>query len=554
MTRTSRGDTTQRAAPEPRVLLAVWCVAVAFVVFWPFAVTLGRAIVGVFSGASGDALLLRDMSLPPTMALNDLATGQDGLPRAMPQDAVLAVLSPLVPPPVVASIIMLACGVVGAYGAALLARQVSGPQHSLVPFLAAGLTLWNPFVAERLLQGHWSVVAAGVLLPTIALVVGRGSGRSFLLVVPLLLVCALTPTGLILATVTALAACLLRPQGRRGFRAAALAVTAVVFSLPWAVATLLNAGATATLSDAAGADMFAARAEPWVGTLGALSGLGGIWNAEAVPTSREWLSPVSTLAGVILALTAAAVAVVLARRGRLRGTPLVVLALVAVVVPATMASSPGLAVTGWAIENVPGAGLVRDAQKFVVLALPGLIVLLAQVPSLTARLTDRTWVSQVSVLSLLVLVWAGVPALPRDIADVAPVAVEDRYRTVVDQVEQWAEAPGNDDHPRTLLWPPGNYRMVADHPVLDPLLKMLPGSPVDPGYLIVDGELVDGDADTVRLLGDLASGADTLADNDVDLVVVQDAGPEAATDAALQVLEDHELLWTDDSWSIYTVQ
>ncbi|HIW91051.1 MAG TPA: hypothetical protein H9870_05240 [Candidatus Corynebacterium avicola] len=537
-----------------RVLLAVWCVVVTCVVFWPFAATLVRATVGIFSGSSGDALLLRDMSVPPTMALNDLATGQDGLPRAMPQDAVLAVLSPLIPPPVVVSIIMLACGVLGTCGAAILAHRFSSPTCSFVPFLAAGLTLWNPFVAERLLQGHWSVVAAGVLLPTIALVVGRGSGRSVLLVIPLLLVCALTPTGLILATVTALVACLMRPRGQRGVRAAALAVTAVVLSLPWAVTTLLNAGATATLSDAAGADMFAARAEPWVGTLGALAGLGGVWNAEAVPASREWLAPVSTLAGVLLALTAVVVAVLLARRGRLQGTPLVVLALVAVVVPAVMATSPGLAITGWAIENVPGAGLVRDAQKFVVLALPGLIVLLAQVPVLVGRLTDRTWVPQVSVLSLLVLVWAGVPALPRDVSEVTPVAMDDRYSTVVDQVDQWAEAPGNDDHPRTLLWPPGNYRMVADRPVLDPLLKMLPGSPVDPGYLIVDGELVDGDADTVRLLGDLASGEDSLAENDIDLVVVQDGGPEAATDTALEVLDRHELLWADDGWSIYTVQ
>ena len=94
--------------------------------------------------------------------------------------------------------------------------------------------------------------------------------------------------------------------------------------------------------------------------------------------------------------------------------------------------------------------------------------------------------------------------------------------------------------------------------MLDPLLKMLPGSPVDPGYLVVDGRIVDGDPDTVRLLSDLAAGDDGLVEAGVDLVLVetdaaQDAGvgiPAVLTDEA----SSHELVWSADGWKLYRVR
>ena len=226
---------------------------------------------------------------------------------------------------------------------------------------------------------------------------------------------------------------------------------------------------------------------------------------------------------------------------RLRWAPLAWLALAAVWFPDGHWAGTGG--DGWLIENVPGAGLVRDTQKFVVLAVPGLIAVLAQVPTVVGGFTGRTWVPQVSVLSLLVLVWVSVPALPRDVGDVATVSMDSTYRTVVEQVDQWAQGPGNEVHPRTLLWPPGNYRMVADRPVLDPLLKMLPGAPVDPGYLIVDGQLVDGDVDTVRLMGELANGGRWRTTMSIwswcrTCPLTRTRGPD--------VLERHELLWADD--------
>lgn len=50
--------------------------------------------------------------------------------------------------------------------------------------------------------------------------------------------------------------------------------------------------------------------------------------------------------------------------------PLLILAAVAVVVPAVMATPPGLAVTRAVVETLPGLGVLRDAQKWVALAMP----------------------------------------------------------------------------------------------------------------------------------------------------------------------------------------
>lgn len=580
-----------------RCVLPLWCVVLTGVVLWPFAVAVATG------WGRGGALLLRDMSVPGTMTLNDLATGADGVARAVPQDAVLAVLSPLVPPPVVVGLLMLGCGVAGSLGAAVLAgRCGAGTAGQLT---ASALVPWNPYLAERLLQGHWSVVAAGMLLPLVALlallawpaspaedaaedpaegpaVSGTGAPRRRRSVGPVtalvvaLAVCALTPTGLILGATTAVVA--------SGWRRATVTplVAGLILSLPWVVPSVLHA--SGTLTDAHGADLFAARAEPLVGTVGALAGLGGIWNADAVPAHRF------PVAGVLLALVA--VAVLLRWRGRGPGESpdpgpdpgrdlgrerdlgrkqgqdrrpgqdgdrwpallrrLSWLAAGAVLVPALLATPPGLAVLGGLLETVPGAGLLRDTQKFVVLALPALVVLVSRADVLV----PARWSGAVPAVLVAVLAVLQVPALPADLADLRPVVLDARYAAAVTAVE---DAGGG----RTLLWPPGNYRIIDGRPALDPLLKMLPGAPVDPGYLVVDGRLVDGDPATVRLLGDLATGTadrSDLADAGIDLVLVegdavQDGGTSVpAVPAVPAALSGADPVWSDGPWSLYRVR
>ena len=112
---------------------------------------------------------------------------------------------------------------------------------------------------------------------------------------------------------------------------------------------------------------FAARAEPGLGTLGSLAGLGGIWNSEAVPASRTSLFAVVATV-VLLGIVALGVPAV-ARRPA--AVPLLCLAAFAVVVPAVMATGPGLAAVEATIRALPGLGVLRDGQKWVALAVPG---------------------------------------------------------------------------------------------------------------------------------------------------------------------------------------
>jgi hypothetical protein len=140
---------------------------------------------------------------------------------------------------------------------------------------------------------------------------------------------------------------------------------AVLVALPWLAAAMV-ADSLAS-SQAEGVPAFAARAEPGLGTLASLASLGGIWNADAVPASRTTLFAV-VAAVVLLGVVALGLPVVL-RRPVAR--PLLILAAAAVVIPAAMATGPGLAFVEAAVRTLPGLGVVRDAQKWVALAVPG---------------------------------------------------------------------------------------------------------------------------------------------------------------------------------------
>ncbi|GGK52954.1 hypothetical protein [Nocardia camponoti] len=168
----------------------------------------------------------------------------------------------------------------------------------------------------------------------------------------------LTPTGSLLAAIIGLALI-----GRR----AALPATLIWLATcaPWLTATALGAGAGP--SDPAGVAAFAARAEPWLGTMGSLAGLGGIWNAEAVPTSRT--TPLALVATLFL-LTMVALGVrAVWRQGR-TGKTLITIAEAAILLPALGATPWGLSAGEWLVTEIPGAGLLRDTQKYVALAVP----------------------------------------------------------------------------------------------------------------------------------------------------------------------------------------
>ena len=253
--------------------------------------------------------------------------------------------------------------------------------------------VWNPFVVERLVIGHWPVLVGYAVLPWLLLVCRRWDvGARMPAALPVLLVLgSLSASTGVATAIAALAGGWRRGAGRRN---AVLAGLGVVANLPWLVAGLLHA-ADAT-SAAAGARVFAASDEgPLPGPLAALS-LGGIWNAEVVPATRlGFLAVVSLVVVGALAL----LGWLAHRRTPIEGVgALVVCWVVGVGLAVVSWSAPGA--VGWLAAHVPGGGLLRDGSRLLALAAPLTVVLVARgAESLLDRTPDRA--TRVLVAGLL---------------------------------------------------------------------------------------------------------------------------------------------------------
>ncbi|MCL2536394.1 MAG: hypothetical protein FWE39_19710, partial [Nocardiaceae bacterium] len=317
-------------------------------------------------------LLIRDAVSTPRSYLTDSAMGlTDAAARAVPQDWLVAVLSSVVDGGLVVKAILLAALWLAGWGAARMVAVLL-PGVGLGPQLVAStVMLWNPYVAERLLQGHWSLLTGYAALPWIVcagVAIRRGRPGGWWALTVCLAAAALTPTGALLAVVVALS--VLAAPGGRSRVLPRLLWTVVLFvavSAPWLVATAVSDGGGT--SDPAGVAAFASRAEPGLATIGSLAGLGGIWNATAVPGSRTSLWAVAGTI-LLLAVVACGIPALWRRRRNPVIVALAVLAVAAVLLPALGATGWGLAVGEWAVVHVPGAGLARDAQKWVALAAP----------------------------------------------------------------------------------------------------------------------------------------------------------------------------------------
>ncbi len=355
-----------------------------------YSLVLALVVVGPLLGSG--YLLLRDAVSTPRSYLTDAALGVgDAAPRAVPQDALVAVLSGVTDGGIVVKAILVGALWLAGWGAAVLARELLGASPG-ARLVAATVAVWNPYVAERLLQGHWSLLTGYAALPWIAVLAQRirgeaGSGRwerarNWALLGGCLAAAGLTPTGSLLAGATALLV-----VGRRNL-AGAVGLW-VITAAPWLTATALS-GAGAEPSDPAGVAAFAARAEPGLGTLGSLAGLGGIWNSTAVPGSRTtFFAVIGTL--LLLSIVALGVRTVAtgARDTRRIRRILLALAGFAIVLPALAATGWGLSLGEALIEHLPGAGLLRDTQKYVALAMPAFALCAAAGCHTTAGLLFR---------------------------------------------------------------------------------------------------------------------------------------------------------------------
>jgi hypothetical protein len=344
-------------------------------------------------------VLTYDMVFVPRLELTGGLLGLDtAVPRAVPADLLVALASRLVPADVVQKLLLAGVFVGAAAGAARLV-----PTAGVAPrAAAAALYAWNPFVYERLVMGHWGLLVAYAALPwvTAAAVAVRAAPtdrahqtRAWRRLVAALAVAAFgSPAGGVIAAGVALCVAAAppwpprraAPEGAAGTppwrphpaipdgavgaasgaarRTALVAGAALLVNAPWLVPSLLRPGGVPVRPE--GAAAFAARPDGPLGTVGSLVGLGGIWNAMAVPPglgSWPWLAGFT----VVLAVAAAGLPLLLGRWERGAAVGLLLAAGLGLLVAAAYAV-PGLrALVDLAVAHLPGGGLVRDAQKFV---------------------------------------------------------------------------------------------------------------------------------------------------------------------------------------------
>lgn len=463
-------------------------------------------------------LLLRDAVSTPRSYLSDSALGlSEAAPRALPQDFAVALASSVLDGGLVVKALLLAGLWLAGWGAARLVATVLPDAGVAGQCVAVTIAIWNPYVAERLLQGHWSLLVGYGCLPWVATTMLRlrtSTAAPWTGIAALVFwtaLAGLTPTGLMLTATVALACVFAPGVGRPRWLCAAVSLgAALLVALPWLIAAAVADSLSS--SQAEGVTAFAARAEPGLGTLASLASLGGMWNADAVPASHTSVFAIAS-AVVLLGVVAIGLPVMVRRP---LAVPLLALAVVAVVLPALMATGPGLAFVEATIRAWPGLGVVRDAQKWVALAVPGYALAGgAAVVTLRPRLP--------SVATALVCCAALLATLP-DLAwgvggKVAAVQYPPGWSAVAGMINA-------DPRPVAVL-PVDSLRRFAwagAAPVLDPLPRWVKADVLTTGDLTVGGRTVPGEGVRARAVQDLlVSGADKdkLADAGVGWVVVE---------------------------------
>jgi hypothetical protein len=471
-------------------------------------------------------LLLRDAVSTPRSYLSDAALGLSAsAPRALPQDFAVALASHVVDGGIVVKVLLIAGLTLAGWGSTRLVGSVLPDAGAPGQVVAATMAVWNPYVAERLLQGHWSLLVGYGCLPWVAVTVlrMRAAGGPLRFEICALVfwtaLAGLTPTGLMLAATVALVCSSAPGSGGSRKLCAGVGVGAAFFAaLPWLTAAFVAGSLSSSQAD--GVRAFAPRAEPGLATLGSLASLGGIWNGEAVPSSRTTLFAV-VAALVLLGVVAAGLPVVIRTPTAI---PLLALAAAAVVIPTLMATSPGLAAVESMVRALPGLGVVRDAQKWVALAVPGYTLAAA-----AAVLTLRRWLPALATAAVCSL--ALIATLPDLAWGVGGKVVAVEYPA------GWAAAAAtiNADPRPVAVLPTGsmrNFGWAGDAPVLDPLPRWVSADVLTTGDLTISGRVVPGEGgrarDVERLL---TTGADrdALARAGVGWLVVESGEDLAVT-------------------------
>ena len=274
---------------------------------------------------------------------------------------------------------------------------------------------------------------------------------------------------------------------------------------PWVVPSVLRPGGVPVRPE--GVEAFAARADGPLGTLGSLIGLGGIWNALAVPPglgSWPWL------AGFLVVLAVAVAGLPLLGR---RWPPGAAVGLIGVagagLLLAAAPAVPGLrTLAELAVTQVPGGGLIRDSQRLVApLALAEAVCFGLGVERVRPALPPR-WVRPAA---------AGLVAAP--LLLLPALAWGAAWRLVaVDYPAAFAEARAvmaTDPAPGAVLVLPWHlyqpYPWNGDRVVLDPARRWFTRRGVGNDDLELVGLTVPGEDPYGNRLGPLVRGSASLA-------------------------------------------
>lgn len=477
-----------------RVLAYAWVVVLALLVTGP-------ALLPGF-------VLSYDLVFTPRQDLLPASIGVgSGLPRAVPQDAVVALVETVVPGMVVEKLVLLAIPVLAGAGMLRLMRGTA------VGIVAATLAIANPFVAQRLVIGHWGFLLAYALLPW-AIVVARRlraagdpwDGLRLLLIVA---VGSLTPSGSLLLAAVAVPPVLLPGSAYSLQRRVLLAAAVVATWLPWVLPALLHPAVAA--ADPEGTRIFALRADAPGGVLVSAVTGGGIWNAEVVLPSRG--TPLTW----ILAVCAVALGAWGARElVRILGRAVVMwwglVALVGLLGAVASAVLPDI----WsaAVDLVPGGGLLRDAHKLLA---PWVLLLAAAAGAGAGRILGllRDRASQVTVLlALAVLPLACQPDLLWGAGGrLQAVDYPDDWSAVRSELIS-SERPGDvASFPWTAF---RRFAWNAERTVLDPAPRWLPRTTVVADDLVVEAPegpvTIAGDDPRAQAIASAVASGESIAD------------------------------------------
>jgi hypothetical protein len=318
---------------------------------------LAAVLTGIILGpALGPGVVLSyDLGWSPDPRWTPFVLGQDTpAPRVVPSDAAGVLLGHLLTGAGAEKTVLFTVLMLAAVGAVALLRWFSPLASAPACCAAVVMTLWNPFVAERLVIGQWTILMGYAVLPwasraALRLRSGRGT---FLACGGCVVVGGLGGANTVLLVVSTMLVVFLYPAPR--WRPAALVfLTALGVGAAWWLPALARGTSTGT----DGLLAFGATQDGPLGLVGSLLTGGGMWNPASHPAERG---------NVVLALVALTVVVVctMALVRTPRTAPLLLAAVLGVVLAV---------LSGWApfdpawsgLAHVPGGGLLRDGQKLV---------------------------------------------------------------------------------------------------------------------------------------------------------------------------------------------